>query len=473
MPGPSLSLRRRTQPCAAAFAIALFLLLLPGCGSRTGLEGGALPSDVSDSGSPVIVGASDAGARAPVLPCTPTSPPGTIAWQTSLDGRASPDGGGMTFEGPLATDDAGTTYFLGTVGQYPSTYTIVALDSCGRQLWETAGTPTGQSSQVRPSVLVNGAQLVVQWDAVDAFDRATGNPLWHVDLNTIAGENLAGDDGAEIGPSTAAADGTTFVVFETGSLATLVAISPSGAPTTVATTPNQGDLISLILDAAGHLDILFNSAIDGDYVESYTQAGAPVFSQAFSCNADFLGALASASDFLVMQTGPCVLTLQGAQDFSPTPAPPDEGDYAGIVIDAQNNLYANGSSSTLFSFDDAGHPRWMTPLANYAVGGPLLGAGGQLFVVEVNLSAMPAPTVATVVALDASTGALAWSRDVPTTGNPSTLGYLPVLLTAAQQIVFVAHNLVTSVTAGQAPSAEAQWPTPLGGPDQRAAALGQ
>jgi outer membrane protein assembly factor BamB len=440
---------------------------------------GALPEEASESGTPVTdagalpIPASDAGARAPALPCTPTSAPGTIAWQTSLGGGASLDGGGMVFEGPLATDDAGTTYFLGTVGQYPSTYTVVALDSCGRQLWETAGTKTGLSSQVRTSVFVNGDQVVVQWDAVDAFDRATGRHLWNVDLNTIAGEDLAGDDSAEIGPSAAAADGTTFVVFETSSLATLVAISPGGAPTTVATTPDDGDLISLIVDAAGQLDILFNSAIDGAYVESFTRAGARAFSDAFSCNAGFLGTLASASDFLVMQTGPCVLTLQGAQGFSPTPAPPNDGDYAGIVIDAQNNLYANGSSSTLFSFDDGGHERWMVPLANYAVGGPLLGAGGQLFVVEVNLSTMPAPTVATFVAIDASTGALAWSRDVPTTGNPSILGYLPVLLTAAQQLVIISDNLVTSVAAGQRPSADAEWPTPLGGPDQRAAALGQ
>jgi hypothetical protein len=439
-----------------ALALAAMGVAAPtACGSRTGL--GANPaSDASPEASP-----------APALPCAGTGAPGSIAWQTPLGSAA--DAGGTTFVGPLAAGPDGTTYFVGSVGRYPSDYSIAALDSCGHVAWQTDGTATGPSTQARLSVLVSGDQVVVQWGAVDAFDRATGRPLWHVDLNAIAGENLGFDDQAEIGPAAASKDGTVFVVFETSSKATLLAIDPGGVASTVATTRDDGDLISLVLDADGQLDVLFNSAIDGARVESFTRAGAHAFASSFQCSAGFLGNLASGSDFLVMESGPCVMTLKGAPGFTPTPNPPDSGGFSSIVIDANDDLIVNGSDSTLARFDSTGRQRWSTKLAHYAVAGPLLGTGGTVFVVESDVGPGSSGT-ANVVILDGASGSVEASGP----GVPATdVGVYFALLTAAQHVVVLSGNVVTAFAAGQVASPDAQWPTPLGGPDQRNAARGQ
>ena len=245
-----------------------------------------------------------------------------------------------------------------------------------------------------------------------------------------------------------------------------------GGASVVARSPTQGDLISLILDAAGHLDVLINSPLKGSYVESFTRSGTAAFASSFSCQVTSLGPMASAESFLLMQTGACVLSLQGTPAFTFRPAP-EPGDFDAVVVDGQDSLYASESSAAATSYDSSGQRRWTTSLTHFAVGGPVLAQGGQLLLLEADLSTRPIPAV-TVVALDTASGNTAWSTDVPTAGDLATLGYAPLLVTNARQVVFgIGGNVVESLVAGVAPDSAAAWPTPAGGVDGRNAPRGQ
>ena len=451
-----------------ALLLLLVALVTVGCGARTGLDVSSAGASPGDAG---VDASSSLDAAAP-LPCTPDGPPGSVAWQLAIEPGPVGDAGATVFTGPWAADSTGATYYLGTAGRFPSSYSVVAIDACGHLLWRTDGTPYGESSEVRPTLLVDGDAVVVQIAGVDAFDRRSGSHLWNVSLDALAGEKLAFDDQAEIGPSAAAADGSVYVAFETSATTILAAITPAGAPSIVAKTPTQGDLISLILDAAGHLDMLINSSLKGSYVESFTPGGSAVFASSFSCQASFLGPLASGNDFLVMQTGPCVLSFQGAPafSFSPTPA---TGDFAAVVIDAQDNLYVSESTSTADSYDASGQRRWTMPLTQSTVGGPLLADDGEMLLLEADLSQRPIARV-TVAALATASGTTVWSREVPTAGNLAPLGVAPFLLTGARQLVFgVGGNVVEALVAGASPNPAAAWPTPSGGVDSRNAARGR
>ena len=442
-------------------------LLVFACGARTGLPAADL--GLADAAA----APADAAADVAPPPCAGTGTAGSVAWRLAMDAGPATDAGAMTFTGPWAADTAGATYYLGTAGQYPSTYSVIAVDACGHQAWRTDGTAYGLGSQeVRPTLLLAGDAVVVQIGAVDAFDRRTGVHLWNVSLDALAGEKLAGDDLAEIGPSAAAEDGTVYAAFETGAELTIAAITPAGAPSIVAKTPNEGDLISFILDAAGHLDVLFNSALKGSYVESFTRSGAPVFAAAFQCQITSLGPMASASRFILMQTGACVLSLTGTSAFAFSPAP-DFGDFDAVVVGAQDELYASESTAGVVSYDAAGHRRWTTKLPRYPVAGPALSQGGDVVLLEADLATRPIGSV-TVVALDAASGATRWTRDLATGGDVATLGYTPLLVTSARQVVVgVGGNEVVALVVGTAINPAAAWPTPGGGADSRNAARGQ
>lgn len=438
-----------------------------GCGARTGLDVSS-PGDAGVDASPPL----DATADVAPLSCGPEGPPGSIAWKLAIETGPVGDAGATVFTGPWAADPSGATFYLGTAGPAPRSYSVVAVDACGHLLWRTDGTPYGPSNEVRPTLLVDGDAVVVQIGSVDAFDCRSGGHLWNVSLDALAGEKLAFDDQAEIGPSAAAANGSVYVAFETATTTILAAITPAGVPSIVTKTPSQGDLISLILDAAGHLDVLFNSTLKGSYVEAFTTDGASVFASSFSCQAGILGPLASGNDFIVMQTGPCVLSLQGAPvfAFSPAPAP---GDFAAIVLDANDSLYVSESTSAVDRYDASGQRRWTMPLAQSGVGGPLLADNGEMLLLEADLSQRPIARV-TVGAIATASGTTVWSRDVPTAGNLARLGVAPFLLTDARQIVFgIGGNVVEALVAGASPDPAAAWPTPSGGVDSRNAARGR
>jgi hypothetical protein len=439
-----------------------------GCGARSELDVslGRKTTTVDatvprlDAGVPVPPCA-DAGCAA--MSCgSPRPSPGTLLWETHPPSAE-------TFTGPLAADPSGWTYFLGTPGPYPTTYTLVAIDACGILRWQ-ATAATAFINDEQASVVVSGDEVIVQVGAVDGFDRATGAHLWDVSLQAVATDagdgKLALDDGAEIGPTATASDGTSYVELETVVGAWLLAISPAGALSTV--TPlhaTDGTVTDMIIDAAGNIDLLFNS-IQGALVRSYSPSGALLSSGTFGCLQSFLGPLASGQSFLLMQTAGCALTLQGAPTFNLGGANLDG--FGAMAIDADDNVYATVQG--LYSFDATGQQRWMEATSEQVIGGPLLGAGGHVFVVE-SATGDSTDTALTLTALDTGTGTASWQQRF--TAREAALGGFPVLLTAAGEIVYASKGVVTAVAAGEGPSTDAEWATPHGGPDQRRAAFGR
>src|SRR5450755_2240749 len=112
-------------------------VVLAACGARTPLEMGATGSG-AEGGSPPST-----------LPCAGIGAAGAIAWQTTL-GDAS-----VKFEGPLAADDRGATYYLGMSVSDPSSYALVALDSCGHIVWRRNAISGGSDLNAPRSVLVS------------------------------------------------------------------------------------------------------------------------------------------------------------------------------------------------------------------------------------------------------------------------------------------------------------------------------
>lgn len=377
----------------------------------------------------------------------------------------------LTFAGPRAADADGVTYFLGTpAGPNPRSYALVAVAACGTLLWRSDDIATEFNSGARPTLFVSGDQVVVQWGAVDAFDRRTGARRWNVNIRAYSIRAGFGDpfgnSWASVGPSASTRDGTVFLSFQTSTAGhQLLAISPTGVLSAVATLPRQNDgaPISLIVDRAGQLDVLLNTTLAGALVRSYSTRGDPRFASSFPCVRGFLGALASGTDFILMQTAPCALTLRGERGLSFAAM---HESFGAAVIDAQNNLYLGGTSRGLRSLDAGGRLRWSATSA-FVVGGPVLGAGRRVFVAEQSEASAPI----NLVALNADTGAPLWQRDFAARG--SALGGVDLLLTPSGQLVFVSQSRVVSVASGSAPSNDAPWPTPNGGYDQRRAALGQ
>jgi outer membrane protein assembly factor BamB len=418
-----------------------------GCGARTGLE-------ARDSG-PALVDTGRCGAAVA---------PGSVVWQLDLPAD-------VNFSGPRAADADGVTYFLGTpVGPNPRSYSLVAVDACGAVLWRTDDIATDFNSGARPTMFVNRDQVVVQWGAVDSFDRSTGARRWNVSIRQYSIRAGFGDpfgnSWASVGPSAATRDGSVFLSFQTSTAGhQLLAISPTGDLSLVAALPRQNDgtPISLIVDRAGQLDVLLNTSLAGALVRSYSTRGTPLFATSFPCVRGFLGGLASGTDFILMQTAPCVLTLRGDRGLSFAAT---SESFSTAAIDAQNNLYLGGTSRGLRSVDARGRVRW-DATASFVVGGPVLGAGRRVFVAEQSSATDPI----NLVALDGDTGIVLWRRDFA--ARASALGGIDLLLTPPGQLVSASQNHVVSVASGSAPSSDAPWPTPKGGFDQRRAATGQ
>jgi hypothetical protein len=431
--------------------IALCATLSVACGARSGLDFPLLPEGTLDAG-PLSN-----------LPCSQATP-GTTIWQTSLPQDE-------TFSGPWATDSAGTTYFLGLdPPEYATSYTVLAIDSCGHQVWRTPALDPHPFNGGAPDLVVDGNQILFLGGTIDSFDRTSGAHLWNVDLDAYAGENLADDDFAFVGPLAVAADGTAFLALTYSSNA-ILSIDTAGNVSTVSETPTDGSSISgFILDAAGHLDVLYNSE-SGELVHSYTKDGTPVFSSSFDgCTANFVGPLAAGKDFIVMQSGPCIMDLTGRMTYSP----PQDDSAEYTTIDSADDLYGAGDSPGFVSVDPTGASRWQVTTSNAVLTPLLLGSRQQLFLAETTTDVTSASGTVVIVANNTTTG-------LPLASYPTGISYpigdlLPVitmLLTPAEQIVFRSGSTVTAIAVGQIPDPTAEWPTSAGGPDGRNAALGQ
>src|SRR5579859_428096 len=248
---------------AAAIAITC-----TACGARSGL--GVYEADDVRDAAPDTPDTPDAADThdAPEGSCDRTAPPGTVVWQTSL-----PPGVKFTAE---AADPSGNTYFLGLFLASPNAqdaYFVVALDRCGRELWTIGPVRKQGSIGTRgANLLLSGDQVIVKWTSVDAYDRNTVAHLWDVDLAAIDGRRWAS---ADWGPIAAAADGTSFVGVSTSLDYGIVSIGPGGNASTLASNVPRGtgsfDLTSVIVDGAGHVDVLLNATLRGPLVESFSR----------------------------------------------------------------------------------------------------------------------------------------------------------------------------------------------------------
>ena len=407
----------------------------------------------SDLGAPIRTDAAP-----PNLPCA-QAPAGTTVWQTTLPQD-------QTFTGPAAADDDGSTYYLGVDQvRYPNAYTVAALDSCGNLTWRSAPLPAKALNGASADLVVTSDQVIYQWGTIDAFDRATGAHRWNVDLDAYAGEKLALDDAAEIGPLAVAEDGNAFLVMTYAAHSVILQITSSGALSTVVGTirGSLGDISGFILDGDDHLDTLFNS-VDGMIVTSYARDGSFVFSSALACNASFLGPLASGKSFIAMQSGPCFMDFTGATIFSP---PVDEANGALVAIDGASNVYVVGGQPALTSLDPTGHTRWASSTTDLTVSSPLLASGGHVFVAQVPASIATQSATVSLVEYDASTGASIASYPTGVVYPKDSVPTLPLLVTAAGQLVFAPSNAVTAISAGAVTDTSALWPTTAGTPDHR------
>jgi hypothetical protein len=441
----------RSLPGRATVSIVLGASLLVACGARSSLD--FLLPETSAGPGPTSH-----------LPCA-QSTPGTPVWQVRLPEE-------LPFTGPWATDSSGATYFLGLDPQAPALgYTIVAIDSCGVLIWRTSAHDPHAFNDGAPQVVVAGDQILFLWGTIDSFDRTNGSSLWSVDLDAYAGENLEDDDSASVSPLAVASDGTAFLALTYSSSSAILSVDPVGNVSTVSSTPADGGSITgFILDAAGHLDVLYNSG-SGELVHSYTKDGTPVFSSSFDgCTANYVGPLASGKDFIVMQSGPCIMDLTGRVTFSGP-----EGDWAGYTtIDSADDLYAAGETPGIESIDSAGAGRWQAPFPMSVLTPPLLATGNQLFAAQTTTQVTSAPGTVDIVAYDTTTG-------LQISSYPTDLSYpvgdllptITMLLTPAEQLVFFSGGVATAIAAGQIPDPDAEWPTSAGGPDGRNAALGQ
>ncbi len=395
------------------------------------------------------------------LPCGQAAN-GTTVWQTALPAD-------QTFVGPYATDASGATFYLGLdPTRYPTSYTLVAIDSCGQLTWRSAPLPTAWLNGATPDVVVAGDHVLYAWGTVDAFDRKTGAHVWNVDLDALTNDKLALDDFAELGALAVTADGSAYMPMTFGSGATIAKIDTAGNATMVVphVQGSVGDISGSLVDAAGHLDVLFNS-VDGMIVTSYTRDGAFVFSSALACNAGFLGPLASGTSFVAMQSGPCLMSFAGATLFSP----PDAANGAFIAVDGADNLYVVGGYPGIASLDSSGHQRWAAATSDYIVSSPLLGSGQTLFVAQVPSSISSGSAAVSVVEYDASSGHVLATYATPVTYPKSSVPNLPLLLTTAGQLVFSWNNAAMAIAAGAVPDTSAAWPTSGGTPDRRNSAL--
>jgi hypothetical protein len=378
----------------------------------------------------------------------------------------------QSFTGPWATDAVGTTYFLGLdANAYPNNYSILALDSCGHVAWRTALAPAKALNGAIPDIVVDGDHVLYQWGTVDAFDRVTGHHLWNVDLDAYANERLALDDGAELGPLAVSSDGTAYLAISFGSGTAIASVDTAGNIATVVSRVrgDTGDISGFILDAANHLDILFNS-VAGSIVTSHARDGTFQFSTPFSCNEQFLGPLASGDSFVVMQSGPCAMSLAGVNLFGPQM--PSEGSQF-VTLDAASNLYVVNGNPALSSVDASGNPRWATPAAADVVSAAVLATGNELFVTELPENIATEPGNVGVAAYDTQKGTLLGTFSTSATFPAGSVPPIPLILTAAGQLVLVGDGTAFALGVGALPDPAAVWPTGSGSGDRRNAAPGE
>jgi outer membrane protein assembly factor BamB len=373
----------------------------------------------------------------------------------------------------MAADPSGDTYFAHDGFLFNSTVaggsSIIALDPCGIVRWR-APWNHAQKQDEQAFLMVSGEQLIAEHGDVEAFELASGAHLWTADLSGLAGAGDLSD--AYLGAPVAASDGTSYLTATNDQGATwLLAIDASGVAKVLASVPNiapNGSPMGLILDSAGRLDLslaesnvfLAPGAIDVFGRDGSLEIITPL------ANVGPQNLLMAGTGFVLNESTGDLVGPDGGV-LGRLPLAPDEP----AVIDAQGNVFAVGQSTavTVSRLDLAGAVRWGAPFPGVVweyYGGPVLGDGAELFFLAQTLDA-DNQEGATVAAIDVEDG---------TTETWSFPGVTPayLLLTAAGEVVFASGGQVVSLASGgERPAADAPWPTPRGGVDQRGAALGE
>jgi hypothetical protein len=431
-------------------------LSMVGCGSRTGLV--ISTTNAADS-------APDIGACGAAV-ASATS--GSLVWTTDFAGPLA---------GPLAGDSNGSTYFIGVTVSTPPrlTYVVLSLDACGAVRWRSDPVTSDETTALAPSAMVSGDRLVVHaGTTVDAFDLATGAHRWSADVAAFGASAGLGDvlhdDNGVLGPAAARGDGTLLLPYGTSSATAVLQVDGNGGVSVFSRERalSAGFPVSLIVDAAGNVDLLLNTALQGAEAVALNRSGSVAFTGSFGCTQSFIGPLASASDFIVQQDGLCSLRFDGTTGF-------DDGSQTDgfMVIDGSDNLYFPDGEA-VGSDDSSGRARWTTRMPSPTFGAML----GQRRLYTTLLDG-DTPTRLGVAALDRATGAIAWTNDlggaaVEVTLHDNPFGSAVALLASPGVLVLGdATHAFGLATGGDPPDTTAQWPTARGGLDQRAAAIGQ
>ncbi len=449
----------------AAFVLAFVLPPVCGCGARTDLDVVETVADAGDSVADAAV--PDAG----LLTCPErlaAAPAGSVVWSYPFATPAA---------GPLAADSSGTTYFLAVDAVSTSaqmTYTVLALDACGALRWQSQPVQVATTGEMRPTVMVSGEQLLVQAINVDAFDLATGGHRWTADLAAFGTANGMGNvltaEGGGVGPATATNDGVLLVPLYTTSSKYVMQVSRMGEPSVFSRAVERmpGDVLSLIVDAAGQVDLLLNDSVSGALVVAFDRsadrAGVVQFMASLACTQSFIGELASGRSFVAQQNGLCGLGFDGVVRFD-THAQTE----GALLIDSRDYLYF--STNMAFSSEGlSGHPRWTRALSSPST---LAALGARNVYVE--LVASSDPFLLGVTALARDTGAPDWSTTLTGYSLRPTLPSNPfladdMLLVAPGVLVVGGASMAIGIASGADVTAAIDpWPMRRGGADGRAA----
>lgn len=467
--------RRRFARAGSTITLAL----ASGCGARSSLpEALATVADAgSDPCAPPSVDAACAQAVA-------EAPSGSQLWKTSISTGAA------DLLGPVAADAAGDTFYL-AADQALYVKTVFAVDACGAQRWSAdVGALVAASGYVPQVMVAGGHVLLVGIGSIVALDVATGAHTWTADLAAFAqGGGLGVTPGKVVGMgfTAASADGRAFTVVANDLDAWIVSVSVQGKMHSVAKVANYlGGLgyplgaQQLIIDAAGHV-VLAGGSNPGapDRINAFTATGKSVYDSVLPGwgNSRFL---AAGPDFV---TGEGLWLLDNA-DASPrntfVGGGPTFVSFDGpFAIDAAGRVFAVGdqhldpgssavTANLLGGFSPDGSQRWRVALDEPVESGPVLGDGGQLFVLTTASTGAGSPQHLSAFALE--DGAPRWRVDLPPSGK---LPSYWLLLSAAGTLQLVIDHTIYAFASGNArPPTCAWWPTPRGPIDQRACASG-
>jgi hypothetical protein len=272
------------------------------------------------------------------------------------------------------------------------------------------------------------------------------------------------------------ADGSLYVLLQSLDTIAIVRVDESGTPTIVTRTTgisSQASGTDLVIDSHG--SFVFgvtdaNMSPGPGVVHSFTSDG----TQRFATHLPILdyqdhfavgtGEVISGDTGTVLGNDGLVIRRLDVQFAGPQ------------AIDTASTSYSFESVSSagivLTSFDAMGTRRWRAslsgPLAFTYGSGPFLGERNGFIVFDQIASGTDAGTSVTqlLVAFDLASGS---PRMFPFPGRGS--GH--AVFTSHGDVVFAVEGTVVSVsTGGEVPAADAIWPGPHGGADQRGAALG-